>query len=229
MCDDRLFAPQLEYFSRDFDVRVGCLKSADSISAIAQAVLSDTTTPVFDVAGLSMGGIVAMELMRQAPERVGRVVLLDTNHLPDTDERRTLRRRQIADVRAGRLRDVIVEEMKPNYLACQNRGDAKLLDLLVDMAMSQGDAAFVNQSVALMHRRDYSDVLRDWWKPVLLICGAEDALCPPERHRQMVELLRDGRLELVPDAGHISTLEQPNAVNSLIDRYLTRSMTEAAK
>ncbi len=227
MCDERLFTPQLDYFCEKFDVHVSPLNEADNIGGMARNVLSDMPRRTFDVAGLSMGGIVAMELMAQCPERIDRVILMDTNHLADTNERKAVRKRQITDVQAGHLRDVIVEEMKPNYLAAQNRDNSQLLNLLVDMAIDQGRQAFVNQSNALMSRRDYSETLQSWRKPVLLICGAEDTLCTPDRHQEMADALDNARLELIPGAGHISTLEQPSAVNMKIDRFLTRPTTEA--
>ncbi len=223
MCDARLFAPQVTHFERRYAVHVPRLVGADTIAGLARQVLDEITAERFVVAGLSMGGIVAMEMLAQAPERIDKAVLLDTNHLADAPERRAMRRRQIADVQAGHLRQVIVEEMKPLYLAEANRSDTALLDLLVAMALDLGEAAFVDQSRALAARRDYSAVLTSWPKPTLLIAGAEDALCPPERHQAMAALLPNATLEIVSGAGHITTLEQPDAINCLIDAFLAAS------
>lgn len=223
MCDARLFAPQTAFLGERFSVHVAQLSEADTIVGLAENALGEIDAPRFAVAGLSMGGIVAMEMMAQAPERIERTVLLDTNHLAEARERQLLRERQIADVRSGHLRDVIVEEMKPHYLAAENRGNAALLDLLIAMALDLGNAAFVNQSRALAGRRDYSTVLAEWRKPVLLICGEEDRLCPPERHHAMAELLPHALLHVLPGAGHITTLEQPCAVNRLIEAFLSES------
>ena len=169
-----------------------------------------------------MGGIVAMAMARLAPERVKRLALLDTNHLADPPERRALRDDQVRRVGEGRLREVIIDEMKPNYLAAANRGDQALLDLLVEMALDVGAEAFVGQSVALRERPDQSAALRGYGGPALVLCGAEDTLCPPERHREMAALLPDAELVLVPDAGHITTLENAHAVNAALSTWLAR-------
>lgn len=223
MCDARLFGPQIERFGSDYDVVVGDLRGADSIAGLADAVLRDITAPRFNLAGLSMGGIVAMAVMGRAPERVARVALLDTNHRADPTERRPIRNRQIEAVRNGGLRDVIVEEMKPNYLAAGNRGNQALLNLLVEMALDVGADAFETQSVALRDRPDQSMVLTSWSKPALILCGAEDALCSPDRHREIAGLMRDATLVIVPEAGHISTLERPEDVNDALGALLARA------
>jgi pimeloyl-ACP methyl ester carboxylesterase len=176
-----------------------------------------------------MGGIVAVEMARQAPQRVARLALLDTNHRADTPERVALRDRQIADVGAGKLRRVIVEEMKPVYLASANRANRQLLDLLIDMAMEIGPQAFISQSIALRERADQSAALGAYRGPALVLCGAEDALCPPDRHREIAGLLPSATLTIVPGAGHISTLEQPDAVNRALAEWLKRPVSAATK
>ncbi|WP_282608531.1 alpha/beta fold hydrolase [Pelagibius sp. Alg239-R121] len=221
MCDARLFEPQIAHFEQRFDLHVASLADGDTMEALVEAALKRIRFERFSLAGLSMGGIAAMEMMSQAPARIERVIILDSNHLADTAERRTIRERQIADVRAGHLRQIIVKEMKPHYLAEGNRGDHGLLDQLVEMAMDLGEEVFIAQSRALMTRRDYSDVLSRWPQPVLLLCGAEDALCPPARHQAMAGLLKAATLHVVHGAGHISTLEQADSVTRLMDEFLT--------
>ncbi len=222
MCDARLFAPQVKHFEGSFEVHVAPLSGADSLEAMAAAALARIPFERFSLAGLSMGGIAAMEMMAQASERIERVAILDSNHLADAAERRSIRQRQIADVKAGKLRQVIIEEMKPHYLAEANRGDAALLELLIEMAIDLGHRVFIEQSLALMKRRDYSDVLAAWEKPLLLLCGEEDALCPPERHRAMAALCPQAELKIIAGAGHISSLEQPEEVSRLMDSFLTQ-------
>jgi len=226
MCDARLFAPQTEAFGSTHDVLVPSLHQT-SIDAMAEAVLAAAPDGPINVAGLSMGGIVAMAMLEKAPQRIARLGLLDSNHHADAPERFDIRNRQIADVRTGRLREVIIDEMKPVYLAPENRSDQDLLDLLVDMAMDVGAEAFVAQSVALRDRPERSAALRAYPGPALVLCGAEDRLCPPERHHEMVALLRDAELVLVPGAGHISTLENPAAVNAAFRNWLSRRPAHA--
>lgn len=221
MCDARLFEPQIAWLERDYDVIVPELVEP-SIDAMARSVLAGAPPGPLNVAGLSMGGIVAMAMAAMAPERIVRLGLIDTNHLADAPERYDVRNRQIADVEAGRLRDVIIEEMKPVYLAEKNRGNQELLNLLVDMAMDIGSDMFVAQSVALRDRPDQSEALRAYGGPALVLCGEEDQLCPPDRHGEIAAMLDNSQIVLVPGAGHISTLENPLAVNDAIRKWLRR-------
>lgn len=220
MCDDWLFGPQVAAFSRNHEVHVGKLTGADTIGEIAKRILQRIPHPKFSVVGWSMGGTVAMELMRQAEERIDRVVLMNTIYQTDPPELRAVRRRQMKDVRAGKLREIIDNEIRPNQLAMKNRDDVSLLDLLTDMAVDLGDEAFISQSLALMIRQDYTETLKQWRKPVMLICGQEDAMCTPDDHREMAKLLKHHELRIIKDAAHVPTLEQPEKVNDLIRRFL---------
>lgn len=226
MCDARLFTPQVEAFGTAYHVVVPGLDQT-SIDGMAEAVLAQAPSGPLNVAGLSMGGIVAMAMVDLAPDRIARLALLDSNHHADAPERFDIRNRQIEDVKAGKLRDVIIDEMKPVYLAPENRSDQDLLDLLVDMAMDVGADAFIAQSVALRDRPERSSALRSFARPALVLCGAEDRLCPPERHHEMADLLPDAGLVLVPGAGHISTLENPAAVNAAFRNWLSRRPNHA--
>ncbi len=227
MCDARLFTPQIEAFGKTYDVIVPELEEP-SIKAMAQGVLAGAPPGPLNIAGLSMGGIVAMAMTGIAPERIERLALLDTNHLADAPERFDIRNRQIEDVRAGRLRSVIVDEMKPVYLAMANRSNQALLDLLVEMAMDVGDETFVAQSIALRDRPGQAAALRSYTGPSLVLCGEEDNLCPPDRHREIAGLLPDPDLVFISGAGHISTLENPAEVNAAMSRWLSRSPAHAA-
>jgi pimeloyl-ACP methyl ester carboxylesterase len=220
MCDARLFAPQIARFERDMPIHVCDIGGHDTMPALAGAALAAVPFPRFALAGLSMGGICAMEMVRQASGRVERLALLDTNHLADAPERRPMRDRQIADVRDGRLRQVIVEEMKPHYLAAANRDDTALLDLLIRMAMDLGPDCFIRQSLALRDRPDYSSTLAGYHGDTLVLCGEEDVVCPPERHRTMASLLSNGSLAIVAGAGHLTTLEAGQKVNARFQNWL---------
>ena len=167
-----------------------------------------------------MGGIVAMEMVRHAPERVLRLALLDTNHHGDLPERYAIRNRQIEDARIGKLRDVIIDEMKPIYLAKANRNNQTLLNLLIDMAMDCGVDAFVAQSTALRDRADMTDVIASYSGPALVLFGDEDYLCPADLHEEMASLLTHSETISIAKAGHISTLENPEAVNDAFERWL---------
>lgn len=224
MCDDRLFRPQIERFSQSHAVIAKALVGRSTIDGLATALLAQLPSR-FNLAGLSMGGIVAMAMAAQAPERIMRLALLDTNHRADPLERRAVRERQIAEIRAGRLREVIVEEMKPNYLATANRQNSALLDLLVEMALDLGGEVFIEQSKALRDRKDATARLRRLTMPSLVLCGEEDRLCPPERHREIAGLLPHAELRVIAGAGHITTLEEPAAVNAALADWLARPLS----
>ena len=221
MCDARLFAPQIGALSAGRTVQVATITEADSIPRLARLVLADAP-PRFALAGLSMGSIVAMEMLRQAPERIERVALLDTNHRAETPDRQALRGPQVERVFEGALRQVLIEEMKPLYLAPENRDDETILTCALDMAMDLGPDVFARQSEALRTRPDQSDVLRAADLPALVLCGEHDRLCPVERHQEMAALLPQSRLVIVPNAGHLSTLENPAATTEALRDWLDR-------
>ena len=218
MCDGRLFAPQIAAFSGRRHVIVSAIGGQDSIAALAADILAHAP-PRFALAGLSMGGIVAMEVLRQAPDRIERIALLDTNPLAEKDAVKARRGPQMETVRNGHLDRVMRDDMTPNYLA---RGSQRrdLLDLCMQMALDLGPEVFLRQSRALMDRPDQSETLRQAELPALVLCGREDVPCPVERHELMAGLIPGARLEIIEDAGHLPVLEQPEATNAALDRWL---------
>lgn len=220
MCDVRVFAPQIEAIGHAHEIVVPELTGASTLAGLADIVLQCTSASRLALAGLSMGGIVALAAAARAPERIARLALLDSNHKADAPERRAVRERQMAMAAAGGLRKVLAEELKPAYLASQNRENHALLDVLLSMGLSLGPRAFIDQSMALRDRPDQTEALARFPGPTLALCGAEDRLCPPERSREMAGLARHGTLEIIEGAGHISTLEQPRAVTEALVRWL---------
>ncbi|MGV6805404.1 MAG: alpha/beta fold hydrolase [Ruegeria sp.] len=218
MCDARLFGPQIETLSSSIPIMTFPLSQHDNVEAMAADILHNAP-PVFALAGLSMGGIVAMEVLRQAAERVSRLALLDTNPLAEKSEVKARRAPQMAAVRDGKLRSVMRDEMKPNYLADgPNRG--AILDLCMAMATDLGPNVFLRQSQALMDRPDQSATLRAFNGNALVLCGREDMLCPVERHQMMHDLLPHSSLEIIEGAGHLPTLEQPQKTSAALIRWL---------
>lgn len=218
MCDGRLFAPQIAAFSARLPVMVMTTSGETTMTGLAKRVL-DVAPPTFALAGLSMGGIIAMEIIRLAPERVSRLALLDTNHLADPPEKAAVRQAQVQKVLAGDLRGVMRDEMKPNYLA-DGPMKARVLDLCMEMAETLGPEIFVQQTTAIRTRPDQSETLRNVSVPALVLCGAEDQLCPVERHRLMHKLLANSVLTIIKGAGHLPTLEQPQLTNKALNEWL---------
>lgn len=218
MCDARLFGPQIAEFSADVAVMVAPVTQGERIEEIASGLL-DQLPARFALAGLSMGGIVAMEILRRAPQRITRLALMDTNPLAETPQVAANREPQIVKARSGRLKEVMRDEMKPNYLAPgPHRGE--VLDLVMDMAESLGPDVFVRQSRALQRRPDQQNVLRKCTVPTLVLCGAHDQLCPVKRHQFMAELIPDARLVVLEESGHLPTLEQPVETSAALREWM---------
>ncbi|MCX9147808.1 alpha/beta fold hydrolase [Erythrobacter sp. WG] len=190
----------------------------DSIAAMAARALAARDGPFLAV-GFSMGAIVAVEMAVLAPERVAGLALIGYNATADLPERAAHRPAQQAEVRAGGLERVLVEELKPNYLAAANRGNLPLLDLLRDMGMALGPEVFIRQSEALRRRADRVAALARLACPVLLMAGAEDALCPPDWHRRWQALIPGAQLH-IESAGHMLPLEAPRALAGQLAAWL---------
>lgn len=210
MCDERQWLPQ----TRSLDIAVSHANTtrADNFADMAAAALA-CAPPRFAVAGLSMGGILAFEMLRQAPERITHLALLDTNPHAEAAERQTLRLTQIQEAAAGRLRELAIESLKPLYLAEAHRDDAALLDTILSMALDLGPDVFRRQSLALRGRINSVPTLAEIDCPTLVMCGDEDTLCPLAYHELMAEKIPAARLHVIANCGHLSTLEQPQDVN----------------
>ena len=218
MCDARLFEPQIRELSKACDVQVLAITEFDSVTELAYDVLSKAPAK-FSLAGLSMGGIVAMEIMAIAPERVERLALMDTNHLAEDEAVSKNRVRQIDQVRQGNLVGVMRDEMKPLYLAESSERDQHLT-LCMDMAQALGAEVFIRQSKALTSRRDQTSTLNSLNLPTLVMCGREDRLCPVERHQLIQTLIPQAKLSIINNAGHLPTLENPEETNIQLATWL---------
>jgi len=218
MCDERLFAYQINELSKRREVHFAKITDHETISELASDVLNNAP-PVFALAGLSMGGIVAMEIVSQAPERVERLALLDTNPLAELPDVLKRRGPQIDAIKNGQLKEIIRDEMKPNYLFDGVR-KTEILKLCMDMALDIGPDAFIRQSIALRDRVDQKNTLGSYKRPALVLCGRHDVLCPLERHELMHTLLENSKLEIIEDAGHLPTLEQPKITTIALASWL---------
>jgi pimeloyl-ACP methyl ester carboxylesterase len=214
MCDDRLFGPQ----TAALGATVLPVTEADNMEALAAAVLR-AAPERFALGGLSMGGIVAMEVVRQAPDRVAGLALMDTNPLAETPQIKARRIPQMDKAAAGGLASVMRDEMKPNYLA-DGPDRTAILDLCMDMALGLGPDVFIRQSMALRDRPDQTDTLRNFGGRSLVLCGREDRLCPISRHELMHDLLPDARLLIIGGAGHLPTLERPDETTEALRNWL---------
>jgi len=218
MCDARLFGPQIGPLSAARAIQVAPLGGHDTMDALAAEVL-ENAPPRFALAGLSMGGIVAMAVVARSPERVAALALLDTNPLAEADAMKARRAPQMAAVRAGRLADVMRDELKPLYLG-PTADRSAILDLCMEMALGLGPDVFVRQSIALRDRPDRTGALSAYAGRTLVLCGREDRLCPVERHEMMAGMMPNARLEVIDGAGHLTPLEAPEAVLAALRGWL---------
>ncbi len=220
MCDARIFEPQINALTRERAVMVAPITQGERIEEIASNIIAQLPQR-FALAGLSMGGIVAMEVLRRVPERITRLCLMDTNPLAETPPEAAAREPMIVGVRAGRLNDVMRDAMKPDYLA-PGPGRMAVLDTVYAMAADLGPEVFVRQNRALQRRRDQQSTLRKCKAPALILCGAHDRLTPVKRHSFMAELMPSAELRVIEEAGHLPTLEAPDAVLAALRDWLAR-------
>ena len=216
MCDARMWGN----FSAGLHPVLHALPTGhDTVHALATEILQ-SAPPRFALAGLSMGGIVAMEIVAQAPDRVERLALLDTNPRAETPEAQARRAPQIVKARSGELESVLREEMKPNYLA-SGPNQKPILDHCMDMALALGPDVFARQSAALRDRPDQTATLAGFKGPALVLMGKEDRLCPRDRHEQMHALMPQSRFAIIPGAAHLPTLESPQVTAAHLREWLS--------
>ena len=222
MCDARMFIHQIAAFSRQRAIHLAPTATGATIEDIAVSILA-TAPASFALAGAGMGGIVAMEMQRRAPDRVTRLALISTNAQSETPGIAAAREEKIVKARAGRLRDVIADDMAAGFLSPYGPQDG-IDHLVMEMALDMGPDVFVNQSRAMQRRPDQQKTLRMLRIPALVLCGVHDEKTPVRRHEFMATLIPYATLEIVPDAGHIPALEQPGEINRHLGNWLNQPL-----
>jgi pimeloyl-ACP methyl ester carboxylesterase len=218
LCDAALWEPQATALAELANAMVCDLTRHDSFPAMAASVLA-TAPEYFSLAGLSMGGYVAQEIMRQAPHRVRRLALLDTSARADSDEQRARRRGLIELAGRGEFKGV-TPRLLPFLLHPARLGEQDLVDVVIGMAERVGKAAFLRQQQAILGRPDGRADLARIACPTLVLCGRQDALTPLAVHEEMASAIRGATLVVVEDSGHLPPLERPEAVNAALREWL---------
>jgi pimeloyl-ACP methyl ester carboxylesterase len=218
LCSARLYAPQVTALWPLGPVTVADHRRDADVAAIAARILADAP-PRFALAGLSMGGYIAFAMLRQAPERIAKLALLDTSARPDTPEQSAAREKFIAMAEAGQLAEV-VDTLALRFLHRDRRTDATLNRVIRDMAADTGVEAFVRQQKAIMTRPDSRPQLSSIACPTLVLVGEGDELTPPSLAQEIAAGIAGARLVTVPDCGHLSTVERPEAVNAALAEWL---------
>ncbi len=221
LCTDMLFQAQISAFKGDREVLVGDFSNCDSIETMATKVLSEAPAE-FALAGLSMGGIVAFEMFRQAPERIERIALLGTNPRGELPEHVPVRHQQISNIAQGgveSLKTLVSQQLMPKY-AFKSEQLLQLEPLVMEMALDVGTDEFINQWRALASRADSWSTLKDIRCPALILCGVHDAHCNEKLHQDMALEIKHAKLEIIEEAGHLSTLDAPEQVNKALENWL---------
>jgi pimeloyl-ACP methyl ester carboxylesterase len=214
----RIYAPVVPQLWRFGPVTVANHIRNDNMGAIARRILAEAP-PRFALAGHSMGGYIAFEIVRQAPDRVAKLALINTQARPDTSEARDRRRVLMARVQAGQYHDVL-EELFPGFVHPSRQGDADLRKLVHDMGDDVGAEAFVRQQTAIMARTDSRPTLAMIACPTLVLTGDQDNTIPNAMSVEMAEGIRGARLVIVPECGHLPQPEQPRAVAAALESWL---------
>jgi pimeloyl-ACP methyl ester carboxylesterase len=219
LCDAQLWRPQIEGLADRVEPWVADLTRDDSIAAMARRVLAEAPFERFALCGLSMGGYVALELMRQAPQRVERLALLDTQAIAETPEARERRLALIALAQGGNF-PTVIERLLPLELYAPHLEDAGLVAVIKSMARHVGEQAYLRQQLAILQRPDSTSSLPHIACPTLVLCGEHDQLTPRARHEEMAARIPGAALDVVPACGHMSTLEKPLDVNRALGAWL---------
>jgi pimeloyl-ACP methyl ester carboxylesterase len=218
VCSPRIFAPVIPPLWRFGPVTVANHIRDDNMGAIARRILAEAP-PHFALAGHSMGGYIAFEIMRQAPQRVARLALMNTQARPDTPEATTRRRGQIARAQGGEYR-AILDELFSAFVHPSRRDDAGLRQLVSDMGNDVGPEAFARQLTAIMTRPDSRPTLA-WIKcPTLVLSSDEDNVVPNSLSSEMAAGIPRAKLVIIPDCGHLTPLERPQVTADALVEWL---------
>ena len=220
-----LFVPGLLCSAEMFEVQAAALwplgpttvastLEGGSVEEAAGRIL-ETAPPRFALAGISMGGYISFEIMRQAPERVARLALLDTTARPDTPEQTAQRRLTLEQARTGDFLSTALASLT-NLLHPARRGDPALRQINERMARAVGLDGFARQLELIISRPDSRPSLSAIAVPTLVLVGDADALTPIDRAQEMAGNISGSRLVVVPECGHLSTIEQPHKVASAL-------------
>jgi pimeloyl-ACP methyl ester carboxylesterase len=219
LCTEALYARQIVAFA-DRPIMVANHREHDSIPAIAASIL-DQAPERFSLIGLSMGGYICMEIMREAPERVGRLALLDTNARADTAEQ-SERRRFLIDLTRKKGFSKVPHLLYPGFVHEKREHDDALRSIVVEMAMETGPEAFIRQQTALIDRIDARPRLADIACPAVVLVGDGDRLTPPDLSQEIHAHIPGSELVVIEGSGHLSTLEEPDQVTGVLRDFLNR-------
>ena len=218
LCDRILFKHQLEGLKGLADCQIGNHSSSDDLVKVASNIINKIKGD-FSIMGLSYGGIIAFEIWRQVPERIKRIILLNTNHRPPSNETRAIQQRFLSMSLWGEFKEITTKFLKDALLHPKHAKDIEMRKVVLKMALNTGKEKFYKQIKAQLQRPDSTLDLPNILCPVLVITGKQDSVCTPEIHQEIAALIPNSSLELIDDCGHLSTIEQPEVVNQLVKNW----------
>jgi len=220
LCDALVWQAQVAALSDIAECWIADHTRSHTMREIAAQVLRHAPFREFALAGFSMGGYVAFEILRQARHRVRRLALLDTSARTDTPEQSQRRLGFISLAERGRFLGV-TDALLPMLVHPSRLGDPELVATIKKMAKETGVEGFIREERAIMSRTDSLSILSSITCPTLVLCGRQDALAPLERHEEMARAIPGSRLEIIEACGHLSTLERPAEVSAALRRWLS--------
>jgi pimeloyl-ACP methyl ester carboxylesterase len=218
LCTEALFARQIAALRDVTSITVADHTRHDSMAGIARDILADAP-PRFALAGLSMGVIIAHEILRQAPGRVERLALMDGRAELDNADTLASRRSYLEMARSGRFMEITRDHILPKLIHPARLKDAALVQTIFDMAEATGPAAFLRQETALLDRDDYTALLPEIRCPTLVVVGEADAITPVPMVQRMAQAIPGARFEVIADSGHLTTLERPAETSALLKAW----------
>ena len=223
MCDEVVWAHQTQALADVADIQIATNGARDSLVAMAEAIIAQAA-PRFAIAGHSMGGRVALEVVRRVPERVIGLALLDTGHQPlaagEAGEREVAGRMALVEKARRQGMRAMGWEWLQGMVYPSRLSDAVLVNAILDMIDRKTPDLYAAQTHALIHRPDATSLLAKIRCPTLCLCGEEDVWSPPRRHEEMCDMIAGSSLAVVPYCGHMSTMERPAAVSEALRGWL---------
>lgn len=223
LCDRAVWEPQIAALSARYDCVVADYGAADSLAAMAQAVLG-SAPPRFSLVGHSMGGRVALEVMRTAPQRIAAIALLDTGYQArpegEAGEAEARARYRLLDIALAQGMRAMGREWVQGMVHPERLQDRALMEAILAMIERKTPGIFAAQVRALLDRPSAEEVLRAIRCPALVLCGRQDHWSPLRRHEAMARMIAGAQLAVIEDSGHMATLERPQAVTAALQSWL---------
>ncbi|HWE73349.1 MAG TPA: alpha/beta hydrolase [Stellaceae bacterium] len=220
LCDAALWRGQVEDLADIAEPWIANVTHDDSMTAMAQRVLAEAPPGPFALAGLSMGGYVAQAIMREAPERVERLALLDTSAMADTPEQ-SRRRRDLIDLAEKGDFKGVTPRLLPLFIHPDRLSDKALTEEVMAMTERVGKDAFLRQQRAIIGRPDNRPNLPKIACPTVVICGRQDQMTLLHWNEDIASLIPGARLQVIEDCGHLTTMERPWETSVAMRQWLT--------